>query len=214
MDARPGDAGPLPMFPLGSVLFPHALLPLHVFEPRYRTLTEECLAGDGEFGVVLIERGSEVGGGDVRFDVGTVARILQAGRLDDGRWLLVTAGAERLQVREWLPDGPYPRADVHRLTDAADAEAAGRIGEVADALRRVLAVRAELGEPAASVDLELADDPVRASFVAAAAASLSPIDAQRLLELDDAGERLAQLVGLLTDEAAVLEFRLSADGGR
>ena len=62
------------MFPLGNVLFPHAQLPLHVFEPRYRALAETCLAGDGEFGVVLIERGSEVGGGDTRFSIGTVAR--------------------------------------------------------------------------------------------------------------------------------------------
>ena len=59
----------LPMFPLGTVLFPYAVLPLHVFEPRYRALTEHCLAGDGCFGVVLIERGSEVGGGDTRFAV-------------------------------------------------------------------------------------------------------------------------------------------------
>ena len=68
------------MFPLGSVLFPHAVLPLHVFEPRYLALVERCLAGDQEFGVVLIERGSEVGGGDVRFSVGTVTRIVQIGR--------------------------------------------------------------------------------------------------------------------------------------
>ena len=199
------------MFPLGSVLFPHAVLPLHVFEPRYRTLTEECLAGDGEFGVVLIERGSEVGGGDVRFDVGTVTRILRAGRLDDGRWVLVTAGFERLRVRDWLPDEPYPRAEVERLEDRADGDAVTRVDDVASALRRVLAFRTELGDPGASLDVELADDPVRASFEAAAAAGLGPLDAQRLLELDDAGTRLAQLLDLLTEEAAVLEFRLSKD---
>src|SRR5882757_6408667 len=88
------------MFPLGNVLFPHAQLPLHVFEPRYRALAETCLAGDGEFGVVLIERGSEVGGGDTRFSIGTVARIVAAGRLPDGRYLLATEAA---------------RADVERL---------------------------------------------------------------------------------------------------
>ena len=77
------------MFPLGTVLFPHGVLPLHVFEPRYRTMTERCLADDATFGVVLIERGSEVGGHDERFDVGTAARILQAGRLEDGRWVTV-----------------------------------------------------------------------------------------------------------------------------
>ena len=67
----------MPMFPLGTVLFPYAVLPLHVFEPRYRVMTRRCLDGDREFGVVLIERGSEVGGGDVRFGVGTIARIVQ-----------------------------------------------------------------------------------------------------------------------------------------
>ena len=116
---------PLPMFPLGTVLFPHSVLPLHVFEPRYRTLTERCLADDSTFGVVLIERGSEVGGGEVRFDVGTATRILQAGRLDDGRYVLVTVGERRVRVRRWLPDDPYPLAEVETLTDLpADASAA------------------------------------------------------------------------------------------
>jgi Lon protease-like protein len=202
----------LPMFPLGSVLFPHAVLPLHVFEPRYRALTEHCLAGEREFGVVLIERGSEVGGGDVRFGVGTVARIVQAGELDDGRWVLVTVGTERLRVREWLSDDPFPRADVVRVDDDMSVDAPDRIAEIAAALRRVLALRAELGDPTASgIDVRLDDEPVRASFEAAALASLGPLDAQGLLELDDAAERLARLGALLTDEAAVLEFRLAGD---
>src|SRR5258707_10636188 len=102
----------LPMFPLGSVLFPYALMPLHVFEPRYRQLVDRCLAGDGTFGVVLIERGSEVGGGDVRFDVGTRTRIHRAEQLDDGRWVLLTVGTERISVRRWLPDDPFPRAEI------------------------------------------------------------------------------------------------------
>lgn len=71
-------ADDIPMFPLGTVLLPGAYLPLHVFEPRYRRLVQACLEGSPEFGVVLIERGSEVGGGERRFDVGCVARILSA----------------------------------------------------------------------------------------------------------------------------------------
>ena len=90
------------MFPLQTVLFPNAVLPLHVFEPRYRELTETCLRGDGRFGVVLIQRGSDVGGGDLRFSVGTVARIVEAARTPDGRYLLATVGSERLRVRRWL----------------------------------------------------------------------------------------------------------------
>src|SRR5260370_38243553 len=70
----------LPMFPLGTVLLPFAHLPLHIFEPRYRALVKDCTPGDGEFGVVLIERGHEVGGGDVRFEGGPVAHIVQTAK--------------------------------------------------------------------------------------------------------------------------------------
>src|SRR5688500_16539615 len=105
------------MFPLGTVLFPSMLLPLHVFEPRYRQLTAECIEHDREFGVVLIERGHEVGGGDSRTSVGTLARIVQAQPFPDGRWALAAVGTSRIRVVEWLPDDPYPRAELEPLPD-------------------------------------------------------------------------------------------------
>src|SRR3546814_13839840 len=102
----------VPMFRLGSAVLPVAGLPIHVIENRYRALMKDCMAGDREFGVVLIERGSEVGGGDVRADVGTVARIAEASELPDGRWALIAVGDRRIRVTSWLPDDPYPRAEV------------------------------------------------------------------------------------------------------
>src|SRR5215207_2079835 len=108
------------MFPLGSVLLPSVFLPLHLFEPRYRQLIRDCMAGSQEFGVVLIERGSEVGGGDVRADVGTVARVLEARELDDGRWAVGAVGTRRIRVVEWLDDDPYPRAEVEDWDDETD----------------------------------------------------------------------------------------------
>ena len=90
------------MFPLGTVLFPHAVLPLHVFEPRYRVMMRRCIDGDRDFGVVLIERGSEVGGGDTRFDIGTVARIVQAAELADGRFAIAAVGLGRFRVVRWF----------------------------------------------------------------------------------------------------------------
>jgi hypothetical protein len=205
----------LPMFPLGTVLLPGAVLPLHVFEPRYRALVTDCLAGEPEFGVVLIERGREVGGGDVRRDVGTVARIVEVATLPDGRSALMTVGTRRIAVREWLPDDPYPLADVDLLDDDeppdGDGDAA-RCDEVVRLLRRVLALRAELGAPGPGVDVEVAtDDVTRAGYEAAALAPLGPLDAQALLELDDPGARLTRLEDLLVDEARLLEFRLSSD---
>ena len=105
------------MFPLGTVLFPGALLPLHIFEERYRQLVKDCLADEPEFGVVLIDRGHEVGGGDVRREVGTVARILEVAELPDGRYFLQAAGVRRIRVQSWLDDAPYPRADVEEWPD-------------------------------------------------------------------------------------------------
>src|SRR5918995_868865 len=111
------DVPVVPMFPLGTVLVPGMVLPLHVFEPRYRRMVDDCRAGDGTFGVVLIERGSEVGGGDVRTDVGTLARILRADELPDGRWILGALGIHRIRVEQWLPDEPYPRAEIVEWAD-------------------------------------------------------------------------------------------------
>jgi Lon protease-like protein len=82
----------LPMFPLSNVVFPYMLLPLHIFEERYRALMVDLQDEvEPEFGVVLIERGWEVGGGDERADLGTVVRLLDAEEIEGGRWVAVTA---------------------------------------------------------------------------------------------------------------------------
>jgi Lon protease-like protein len=198
----------MPMFPLGTVLFPYAQLPLQVFEPRYRVMTEHCLAGDGEFGVVLIERGSEVGGGDTRFDIGTVARIVGAGRVADGRIVLATTGTRRLRVREWLPEEPYPRADVELLDEPEPIDDASDAVEAVERLLHQLAgLRAAVAGAFPPGDVRLAPEPVRASFEAAAFAGLGPLDAQRLLELNDPRARLRSLIDLVADEIRFLELR-------
>jgi Lon protease-like protein len=198
------------MFPLQTVLFPGVALPLHVFEPRYRALTRHCLDGDSRFGVVLIERGSEVGGGDVRMSVGTSARIVEAAELPDGRWVLMVVGVERIEVSRWLPDDPYPQAEVTVLADAsAGPEADDERAVVERLLRRALALKAELGEPAAAATVELDPDPTVASYQAAALAPLGALDCQRLLEQDGPDQRLALLASALDEEVRVLAQRAS-----
>ncbi|MEI8240684.1 MAG: LON peptidase substrate-binding domain-containing protein, partial [Actinomycetota bacterium] len=92
----------MPMFPLGSVLMPGRLLTLHVFEPRYLALVHACLDAEAhEFGVVLIERGNEVGGGEQRLDVGTVARMMEVAQTDDGRYAVLAIGTRRIVVPQW-----------------------------------------------------------------------------------------------------------------
>jgi uncharacterized protein len=207
-----GDV-PMPMFPLGTVLVPSAGLPLHVFEPRYRALVRDCLAGDREFGVVLIARGSEVGGDDVRTDVGTVAHIAEARELPDGRWAMAAVGVRRLRVRRWLPDDPYPIADVEDWPDPAPGpDHDDALRSVVARLRRCLALSAEAGDPTAPATIELAEDPVLAGHQAAAVAPLGPLDQQRLLSAASPDERLAQLGTLLDDAIEVLQLRLGASG--
>ncbi len=205
------NAAVTPMFPLGTVLFPHALLPLHVFEPRYRVMTRHVMRGAQEFGVVLIERGSEVGGGDVRFDVGTVARIVRATELPDGRFALTAVGVRRMRVVRWLLDEPYPRAEIVRAVDEPalpdDADARDRV-ETAITGVYDLARRLDARVPDAPA---LDRDPVRASFEAAAAAPIGALDKQRLLECDGAGARLEMLARLLHDCAADLRARLESE---
>lgn len=205
--------GPLPMFPLGSVLLPGMVLPLHVFEERYRALVRDCLEGSREFGVALIERGSEVGGGDIRAMVATVAQILQAEELPDGRWGLVAVGTRRVRVVEWLPDGPYPLAVVDDWPDAPAADAV-ELRELYDtqvaSLRRVLAMAVELGVEASPM-VELSDDPVEGSFHLGVLAPLGPLDRQRLLTAPGPMERLILLEDMLADQLLMLEARL-ADG--
>ncbi len=200
------------MFPLGSVLLPTMVLPLHVFEPRYRALVRHCLADDvePEFGVVLIARGSEVGGDDVRTNVGTVARIVEVGELPDGRFVLATVGTRRIRVEEWLPDDPWPRALVSDLLDdvpAGEASAELWVG-VRTVLRRVLGLATELGEEVAPLTTELSDDPAVGSFQAAALAPLGPVDRQATLPVTDVDERLVLVEQLLRDQEELLEARL------
>jgi uncharacterized protein len=198
------------MFPLGTVLLPFAHLPLHIFEPRYRALVKDVLAADGEFGVVLIERGQEVGGGDVRFSVGTVAKIMQTAELPDGRWLLDAVGTERFRIAEWLPDDPYPVAMIEALRDEpSDTEAAERRTAVERLLRQVLALQVELGFPAPSAVRTLDENPSVAAFEAAVLSPIGPMDTQKVLEAPSTAARLALLETLLTEARQFLSNRIA-----
>ena len=199
------------MFPLGTVLFPYADLPLHVFEERYRMMTRRVMRGDREFGVVLIERGHEVGGGDARFDVATVARIVHASELPDGRFALATVGTRRVRVVEWLSDDPYPRATVEPFDDLpADRADDERRDRVAAALTRFVALARRV-DPRLGEAPKLAEDPVRASYEAAALAPIGPLDAQRVLATPDARSRLDALVQMIDDAATLLRSRFDLD---
>jgi Lon protease-like protein len=202
------------MFPLSTVLFPGAVLPLHVFEPRYRALLADCLAGDGEFGVVLIERGSEVGGGDHRVDVGTMARISQVLGLEGGSSLVVADGVRRIRVERWLQDDPYPRAEVEDHPSAVGPAARRTIDEAHGALARLRSLLSELGDAPAlppSLDFPGTDDEV--GWALCQLAPLGPLDRQSLLTASDLSDRMTILAELCRAAASDVVHLLS-DGSR
>lgn len=201
----------MPMFPLGSVLLPGAVLPLHVFEPRYRRLVTDCVeAPEHEFGVVLIERGNEVGGGDQRRPVGTVAQMLEVAQVPDGRFAVMSVGTRRIRVNAWLPDDPYPLADVDDWPDEEpdDPFAAELAEAVTPVVRRLMALAIELGDPVGDPQEEISDDPLLASYHLSGLAPLSTTDRYDLLCAPGPVARLRLLGARLADVETLLHFRL------
>lgn len=185
------------MFPLATVLFPHMPIALRVFEDRYLVMLARVLhTDDPRFGVVLIERGHEAGGGDRRFRIGTMAHITQISSSDD-HVSLVARGGRRVEVLDWLEDDPHPVAVVRELPDfewddALDAP----LDEAEHVVRRTLARIAEFTRTPWNAEVELSEDPVQSAWQLAAIAPLGPIDQLALLRSTSAAELLAGVTAL------------------
>ncbi|WP_373877446.1 LON peptidase substrate-binding domain-containing protein [Herbiconiux flava] len=200
-----------PMFPLGSVLFPFMPIPLRVFEPRYLTMVGRLLDEDEpgfEFGVVLIERGPEAGGGDERASVGTMARLVSVAAGADGL-LIVGLGTRRFTVERWIDEDPYPRAELSMLPDLEWSEELAALRAEAEAVvRRAIArvTESESGSESGSQsedDIELSEDPGTAVWQLAAIAPLGEYDRYTLVKSTSMEDLLRRLIGLVL-EAEVL----------
>jgi Lon protease-like protein len=198
----------LPIFPLGAVLFPGLVLPLHVFEERYRLLMSDLLAGEEphRFGVVSIELGHEVGPGAARrlAAVGCTAEVRDVQEHEDGRYEIVTTGGERFRVEDVDDSLAYLQAEVTFLPEEDGPGAPTAVAPVTSLFRRycdrLVAHGAEV------TDLEdLPAEPLSLSYLVAASLVLDRSDKQRLLQADHAAARLRLEYELLRRENLLLE---------
>ena len=200
----------LPQFPLRTVLFPTMVLPLHIFEPRYRALVHDILEEDKRFGVVMIEKGLDTGGEDQRSSFGTVAEIIEAEEFPDGRWAIVAVGVERFRVTNWLPDDPYPQAEIELWPDTTDQADQETFERVSAKFRRCMALASEAG-----VDVGAMPDALEHGSIGtmqmAAMLPVGPFDKQNLLGVDGPAERLSAIETTIDETLELIELRLSGN---
>lgn len=204
----------MPMFPLGSVLFPSMPLTLRIFEERYLKLLGDLMGAESPaFGVVLVSRGSEVGGDDGRMSIGTVASVTQIGTTDEFLGL-ESFGSQRFSVNEWLPDDPYPIAEIEMIPDLVwdDTLMPARV-HLETSVRKLLAFASEFGELQFGADIELSDDPMSACWQLAGILPIGELDRYDLLASQSAEELIAQTYAIVTTADDTLHALLDGDGG-
>ncbi len=212
----------LPLFPLGTVLLPGLVLPLHIFEERYRALVGELLELPADlprrFGVIAIRSGREVGphAATSLYEVGCAATLAEVRAYPDGRYDLLTIGSDRFRVADLDPDSaPYLRANVTWLPEIEGA-AADLVPPVQSALREYIRLLAERGarQPAVADLPEIPDEPVALSYFAATALLVDTGTKQQLLEAGNAAERLQLALSLLRRESGLLSTLPSVDAAQ
>jgi uncharacterized protein len=204
----------MPMFPLGSVLMPAMPLPLRIFEPRYLKLLGDLLAAeDPEFGVVLIERGPEVGGGERRKNIGTIASVTNIGTTEEF-YGLESFGTKRFLVNAWLPDDPYPIADIDLIPDLIwdDTLMPARV-HLETKVRQLLAFASEFGDLQYGSDVLLGDDPMDACWQLAGVLPVGPLDQIDLLSSQSADELIKRTYEMVKTADETLKAMMDQMGG-
>jgi Lon protease-like protein len=201
------------MFPLSTVLLPGMPLSLRIFEERYLKLLGDLIAEENpEFGVVLIEKGPEVGGGEKRLPIGTIASVLDIGTLEQF-YGIESVGSQRFRVNAWLPDDPYPMADIDFIPDLIwdDSLMAARV-HLETKVRKLLAFASEFGDLQYGSDTELSDDPMDACWQLAGVLPVGQLDQMDLLNSQTADELISRTYEIVTSLDKTLQEMMSQQG--
>jgi len=204
------------MFPLEVAMLPGEELPLRIFEPRYSALVQTCLAADDPaFGVVLIAAGREVGGGDTRSDIGSLAHIAECADQGDGRYRLRCVMGERIRVLEWHPDDPYPQAAIEvwhdEVGDTVDVDAIRDVEDRMIALfERIAAARgAEVNGRDIVTGADASGDAAMWLYALASRLPMGQADRYSILAAPTVAARLVALRDAVETVTAMVEFQLS-----
>jgi Lon protease-like protein len=204
----------LPLFPLGAVLYPGMVLPLHIFEERYRQLVRDLMdkPDPRRFGVIAIRKGRETGVEGVQslYEIGCTATLRRVEQYPDGRFDIVTVGTNRFRLLALDQSLEYLQGEIEPLTDEAiDPDAAAPlVHAVQVAFHAYLDALTERGGAVVKVD-DLPSEPTLLSFLVAAAMVIDLPERQGLLAEPDAVRRLSAQRSLLARESAVLKATTS-----
>lgn len=200
----------LPLFPLNAVLVPGMLMPLQIFEDRYKQMLRDCQAEGGEFGIVLIREGEEVGGTAEPCSVGTLAKIQQCMPAADGRFLIQTQGLQRFRIVRLLHDRAYLRAEVEMFNETRanrrSAEVKKLMAETTEAYQKYLELIRRMGGQVGEI-IESALDPEFLSWLVASTLLVPPQARQELLEIEETVPRLKRVLAALHEINGPLEAR-------
>ena len=203
----------MPMFPLGSVLLPAMPLPLRIFEPRYLKLLGDLMGSENpEFGVVLIERGDEVGGGEKRMTLGTIASVINIGTTQEF-YGLESFGTQRFRVTSWLPDDPYPLAVIELVPDLVwDDTLLDSKNQLETKVRQLLAFASEFTNLQFGASTELSDDPMEACWQLAGILPIGELDQMDLLSSASAEELISRTFEIVTTADQTLRDIMAQQG--
>jgi Lon protease-like protein len=188
-------------------------LPLRIFEPRYLKLLGDLMGSENpEFGVVLIERGTEVGGGDQRMQIGTIASVINIGTTEEF-YGLESVGTQRFKVTTWLPDDPYPVAVIEFIPDLVwDDSLLEAKNQLEVRVRQLLAFASEFTNLQFGAAIELSDDPMDSCWQLAGILPIGELDQLDLLSSGSAEELIARTNEIVTTADQTLRSIMEQQG--
>jgi Lon protease-like protein len=196
----------LPLFPLNTVLFPGMILPLHIFEERYKLMIQHCLDEERPFGVLLIREGKEAGGTAVPYAVGTTTLIASVTRMDTGRMNIITVGLERFRLQTLRQERPYlvGNAEPWPLTGAETEQAHVQVGPLRALLRQYLSLLALAQGHSIKID-EVPAEPRTLALLVAITLQLPMSEKQKLLVQPDVAQMMRAERAIMNREQLLLD---------